>query len=128
MVIAEAFPVKNVASVVGITAGAGAVGGAVFNIFIGSLLVTMGNVLFAVMGVMHLVTAVILWRMVRHETRKTVKINLKHCKYGKSENNDYGTPAEIPVRARVDVLVVGGGPAGTWPHGAAAGREPTRHS
>ena len=31
VVIAEAFPVKNVASVVGITAGAGAVGGAVFN-------------------------------------------------------------------------------------------------
>ena len=52
VVIAEAFPVKNVASVVGITAGAGAVGGAVFNIFIGSLLATMGNVLFAVMGVM----------------------------------------------------------------------------
>ena len=73
VVIAEAFPVKNVASVVGITAGAGAVGGAEFNIFIGSLLVTMGNVLFAVMGVMHLVTAVILWRMVRHETPKTVK-------------------------------------------------------
>ena len=73
VVIAEAFPVKNVASVVGITAGAGAVGGAVFNIFIGSLLATMGNVLFAVMGVMHLVTAVILWRMVRHETPKNVK-------------------------------------------------------
>ena len=51
----------------------GAVGGAVFNIFIGSLLATMGNVLFAVMGVMHLVTAVILWRMVRHETPKNVK-------------------------------------------------------
>ena len=50
-----------------------AVGGAVFNIFIGSLLATMGNVLFAVMGVMHLVTAVILWRMVRHETPKNVK-------------------------------------------------------
>ena len=42
-------------------------------VFIGSLLATMGNVLFAVMGVMHLVTAVILWRMVRHETPKTVK-------------------------------------------------------
>ena len=53
--------------------GSIAVGGAVFNIFIGSLLATMGNVLFAVMGVMHLVTAVILWRMVRHETPKNVK-------------------------------------------------------
>ena len=74
MVIAEAFPVKNVASVVGITAGAGAVGGAVFNIFIAWLLDNMGNVLFAVMGVMHLVTAVILWKMVRHETPKKLKV------------------------------------------------------
>ncbi|WP_295938303.1 MFS transporter [uncultured Alistipes sp.] len=72
VVIAEAFPVKNVASVVGITAGAGAVGGAIFNIFIGSLLNSMGNVLFAVMGVMHLVAAVILWRMVRHEKPKMI--------------------------------------------------------
>ena len=68
VVIAEAFPVKNVASVVGITAGAGAIGGAVFNIFIGTLLTTMGNVLFAVMGLLHLVAAVILWKMVRRET------------------------------------------------------------
>lgn len=67
VVIAEAFPVRNVASVVGITAGAGAVGGAVFNIFVGTLLSTMGDVLFAVMGVLHIVAAVILWRMVRRE-------------------------------------------------------------
>lgn len=70
VVIAEAFPVKNVASVVGITAGAGAVGGAVFNIFIGSLLAHMGNLLFAVMGVMHLISSLILWKMVRKETVK----------------------------------------------------------
>lgn len=67
VVAAESFPVKNVASVVGITAGAGAVGGAVFNIFIGSLLATMGNVLFAVMGILHLVASVILWKMVKRE-------------------------------------------------------------
>ncbi len=74
VVIAEAFPVKNVASVVGITCGAGAVGGAVFNIFIGSLLSTMGSVLFAVMGVMHIVAAVILWKMVRHEKPKILDV------------------------------------------------------
>lgn len=68
VVAAESFPVKNVASVVGITAGAGAVGGAVFNIFIGSLLATMGNVLFAVMGILHIVASIILWKMVRRET------------------------------------------------------------
>lgn len=71
VVIAETFPVKNVASVVGITAGAGAIGGAIFNIFIGTLLSTMGNVLFAVMGVLHLVAALILWKMVRREVPKT---------------------------------------------------------
>lgn len=68
VVIAEAFPVRNVASVVGITCGAGAVGGAIFNLFVGLLLQTMGNILFAVMGVLHLVAAVILWKMVRRET------------------------------------------------------------
>ena len=67
VVIAEAFPVKNVASVVGITAGAGAVGGALFNIFIGSLLANMGNLLFAVMGLLHIFASLILWKMVRRE-------------------------------------------------------------
>lgn len=67
VVCAEAFPVRNVASVVGITAGAGAVGGAIFNIFVGALLAEMGNVLFVVMGVLHLVASVIIWKMVRRE-------------------------------------------------------------
>lgn len=68
VVIAESFPVKNVASVVGITAGAGAVGGAVFNLFVGSLLDSMGSVLFVAMGCLHPLSALILWRMVRRET------------------------------------------------------------
>lgn len=68
VVIAEAFPVKNVASVVGVTAGAGAIGGAIFNIFIGALLASMGNVLFAIMGVLHIIAAVILWKMIRRES------------------------------------------------------------
>lgn len=73
VVIAEAFPVKNVASVVGITAGAGAIGGAIFNIFIGSLLSSMGNILFAIMGILHLFAALIIWRMIRKETPKPIK-------------------------------------------------------
>lgn len=68
VVIAESFPVKNVASVVGITAGAGAVGGAVFNIFVGDMLSSMGNVLFIIMGLLHVVAALLLWRMVRRES------------------------------------------------------------
>lgn len=68
VVIAESFPVKNVASVVGITAGAGAVGGAVFNIFVGDMLSSMGNVLFIIMGLLHVAAALLLWRMVRRES------------------------------------------------------------
>ena len=71
VVIAEAFPVRNVASGVGITAGAGAVGGAVFNIFVGDMLASMGDVLFIIMGMLHIAAAVILWRMVRRETPLT---------------------------------------------------------
>ena len=76
VVIAETFPVKNVASVVGITAGAGAVGGAIFNVFIGSLLATMGNVIFAIMGVLHLIAALILWFRVHRETPKKLDIKI----------------------------------------------------
>jgi ACS family hexuronate transporter-like MFS transporter len=68
VVIAEAFPVKNVASVVGVTAGAGAIGGAIFNVFIGALLASMGNVLFAIMGALHIIAAVVLWKMIRRES------------------------------------------------------------
>ena len=67
VVIAEAFPVRNVASVVGITAGFGAVGGAIFNYYVGKLLSTMGPSLFLVMGVLHWIAVVILWKMTRPE-------------------------------------------------------------
>ncbi|MDR2627661.1 MAG: MFS transporter [Dysgonamonadaceae bacterium] len=70
VVIAESFPVKNVASVTGITAGCGAVGGAIFNYYVGQLLGTMGNTLFVIMGLMHLTAIVILWRMTRPESVK----------------------------------------------------------
>lgn len=67
VVIAEAFPVRNVASVVGITAGFGAVGGAIFNYYVGQLLSTMGPSLFLVMGILHWIAVVILWKMTRPE-------------------------------------------------------------
>ena len=67
VVIAESFPVRNVASVVGITAGFGAVGGAIFNYYVGQLLSTMGNTLFLVMGFLHWIAVIILWKMTRPE-------------------------------------------------------------
>jgi ACS family hexuronate transporter-like MFS transporter len=67
VVIADAFPVRNVASVVGITCGAGAVGGAIFNLFVGTLISTMGNVIFYVLACMYPICAFILWSMVHRE-------------------------------------------------------------
>lgn len=68
VVIAESFPVRNVASVVGITAGFGAVGGAFFNYYVGQLIGSVGaEKLFLVMGVLHLICIVILWKMTRPE-------------------------------------------------------------
>ena len=67
VVIAESFPVRNVASVVGITAGFGAVGGAIFNYYVGQLLSTMGNTLFLVMGFLHWIAVIILWKMTHPE-------------------------------------------------------------
>lgn len=68
VVIAESFPLKNVASVVGITAGFGAVGGAIFNYYVGQLIGSVGaEKLFLVMGLLHLIAVVILWKMTRPE-------------------------------------------------------------
>lgn len=68
VVIAESFPVRNVASVVGITAGFGAVGGAIFNYYVGQLIGSVGSEkLFLVMGFLHLIAVVILWKMTRPE-------------------------------------------------------------
>jgi len=68
VVIAESFPVRNVASVVGISAGCGAVGGAVFNYYVGQLIGSVGaETLFTVMGLLHIVAVVVLWKMTRPE-------------------------------------------------------------
>jgi ACS family hexuronate transporter-like MFS transporter len=68
VVIAEAFPARNVASVLGIAGGCGAVGAVVFNGFVGEMMSTLGpGRVFAAMAVLHPVAVVLLWTMVRPE-------------------------------------------------------------
>lgn len=64
VVIAESFPVKNVASVLGIACGAGAVGAACFNLVVGFLMTTMGDYIFYAMGFLHPIAAIVLYKMV----------------------------------------------------------------
>jgi ACS family hexuronate transporter-like MFS transporter len=68
VVLAETFPIKNVASVMGICCGAGALGSVAFNQFVGSIPTDAWYLLFAVMGTLHLISALVLWKMVRPET------------------------------------------------------------
>jgi ACS family hexuronate transporter-like MFS transporter len=68
VVIAEAFPARNVASVLGIAGGCGAVGAVVFNGFVGEMMSTLGpGRVFAAMALLHPVAVVLLWTMVRPE-------------------------------------------------------------
>ena len=74
VVLAETFPISNVASVMGICCGAGALGSVVFNQFVGSIPPEAWYALFAVMGTLHLFSALILWKGVRPETPKGADI------------------------------------------------------
>ncbi len=66
VVIAEAFPVRNVSSVLGISGGFGAAGAVIFNFFIGHFLGTVGaESLFLVMAFLHPVGVVLLWTMIK---------------------------------------------------------------
>lgn len=65
VVIAETFPVKNVASVLGVACGAGAIGAASFNLVVGSLLASMGEYLFYCMGFLHPIAALVLFKLVK---------------------------------------------------------------
>lgn len=70
VVIAEAFPTGNVASVLGIAGGCGALGAVVFNAYVGEMLATLGPArVFAAMAVLHPIAAVLLWTMTRRERR-----------------------------------------------------------
>ena len=68
VVIAEAFPVRNAASVLGIAGGFGAAGAVVFNSFVGEMMSTLGpKLVFAAMALLHPIAVLILWTCVRRE-------------------------------------------------------------
>ena len=68
VVIAETFPIRNGASVLGIAGGCGAAGAVVFNTYVGEMMSTLGPArVFAAMAFLHPVAAVILWTMTRRE-------------------------------------------------------------
>ena len=68
VVLAESFPIRNVATVMGISCGAGALGSMVFNQFVGSIPESAWKILFIIMGTLHLFAAIILTKMVKKET------------------------------------------------------------
>lgn len=68
VVIAEAFPAKNVASVLGIAGGFGALGAVLFNYFVGQFMGTLGaEKIFIAMAFLHPLAVLILWTMVKAE-------------------------------------------------------------
>jgi ACS family hexuronate transporter-like MFS transporter len=68
VVIAETFPVKNVASVLGIAGGCGAVGAVCFNAFVGKYIGTLGaDKIFITMAFLHPIAVILLWTMVKPE-------------------------------------------------------------
>lgn len=69
VVVAEAFPVNNVASVLGIAGGFGAVGAVLFNYIVGQLISSVGaSQLFMGMALLHPIAVLVLWKMVKSET------------------------------------------------------------
>lgn len=71
ILIAETFPINNVASVLGIAGGFGAAGAVVFNYLIGQYMASIGTGWFFIaMAVLHPLTLFILWKMIRPEIPK----------------------------------------------------------
>ena len=71
VVVAEAFPAKNVASVLVIAGGFGALGAVLFNFFVGQLMGTIGaEKIFFAMAFLHPLAVLILWTMVKPEKPK----------------------------------------------------------
>ena len=66
VLIAETFPINNVASVLGIAGGFGAFGAVIFNYLIGQFMASVGTAwIFMAMAVLHPLTLFILWKMIR---------------------------------------------------------------
>jgi ACS family hexuronate transporter-like MFS transporter len=75
VVIAETFPVKNVASVLGIAGGCGAAGAVLFNFIVGKFIGKDGaNNLFFIMAALHPIAVLILWRMIKPQVPKSVQL------------------------------------------------------
>jgi ACS family hexuronate transporter-like MFS transporter len=71
VVVAEAFPIGNVASVIGIAGGFGALGAVLFNSFVGAFIGTVGaSKIFIAMAFLHPVALSLLWSIVRKEQTK----------------------------------------------------------
>ncbi len=68
VVMSEVFPVKNVASVLGIAGGFGAAGAVLFNYFVGQLIGTLGaGKIFTFMAFLHPIAVLLLWTVIRKE-------------------------------------------------------------
>ncbi len=75
LIIAEVFPVKNVASVLGIAGGFGALGAVIFNHFVGQYMGTLDTVkIFTVMAFLHPIALVLLWTLVQRERPKVIVV------------------------------------------------------
>ena len=68
VVVAETFPVKNVAGVLGIAGGFGAVGAILLNYFAGQFIGNIGaEKIFMTLAFLHPVATIVLWTMIRKE-------------------------------------------------------------
>lgn len=68
VLIAETFPLHNVASVLGIAGGFGACGAVIFNYLIGHYMASVGTTwIFIIMAVLHPLSLFILWKMISPE-------------------------------------------------------------
>lgn len=68
VVMSEVFPLKNVASVMGIAGGCGAAGAVLFNFFVGEYIGTIGaSKVFIAMAFMHPLAVFVLWKFVKKE-------------------------------------------------------------
>lgn len=73
VVVAESFPIHNVASVIGIAGGFGALGAVLFNTFVGAFIGTVGaSSVFIAMAFLHPIALLILWMVVRKERVKSL--------------------------------------------------------
>lgn len=76
VLVSESFPIGNVASVLGIAGGCGALGAVLFNYFVGQMMGTIGTEkIFFAMAFLHPIAVLILWTMIRPERPKTAGIN-----------------------------------------------------